>query len=78
MGGGEEKTGGIVAHFSVLRYRSIIKRLLQTNINGAYLSHGSEMLSKLYRVWKGKIGLISYVMQSYMESPTAWGVCVCW
>lgn len=39
--------------------------------SGAYLSHGSEMLSKLYTVWERMTGLIPYIIWSFMESRTA-------
>lgn len=44
--------------------RSMIK-------SGAYLSHGSEMLSKLYTVCERMTGLIPYIIWSFMESPAA-------
>lgn len=63
----EKKQGGLEAHF---RSQEIVKSCMHINVrvHVAYLSHGSEMLSKLYSVWNRKTGLIPYIMWSYMES----------
>lgn len=72
---GEKKTGGLSSQFSAPHYekRSMIKRNTYSHIHVAYLSHGSEMLSKLHRESKREIGLIPYIMWSFMESPAALG-----
>lgn len=54
---------------------SMIKRHTYSHV--AYLSHGSGLISKLYSVWKTKLGLISYIMCCFMESPAALQKCVC-